>query len=321
MENEFISVIIPVYNVEQYLEDCLDSVIKQSYKKLDIIIVNDGSTDNSLNICEKYAASDSRIRVVCRENGGLSAARNTGISLAQSQYITFIDSDDMIDRDMLRYLYLLLKAYHADMSVCQMQLIDEAGEKIDTKNKVQKKCVVGNKICMNEFFCGTGIGTVAWGKLYKTIHFDDVRYPYGKYHEDVYTTYKIIAQCDSISIGTKKMYLYRNRQESITKSDFNAKHLDAVKANLKRAKFIERYYPEMLVYAKAGIIYSCNQCALKISRQSKMDYNAIVYLQEKYRKYEKFYLKGKSRIPSKIFTVFAWIDLKMLIKILRIFNV
>lgn len=308
-----ISVVVPIYNVEKYLSRCLESIVQQTYKNIEILLINDGSTDNSLLICEEYAKKDKRIKILTQENGGLSAARNTGIDHACGKYITFVDSDDEIETDMLEYLYNII--HNADLAVCQRQNITEDGKKINSKIKVKPRIVLGNKHCMKEFFSSRDIDTVAWGKLYKTDLFKTVRYPLGKYHEDIFTTYQIIAQCDSISIGDKKKYLYRQRDTSISKTSFSIKHLDSVKGNLERAEYIRKYYPELLNYAQAGIVYAANVCSVRMAKSGIIDTEIIVRLQSLYRKYEKQFLKGKSGLLAKVFSIFAWLNLRKLLVI------
>ena len=147
-ESPKISVILPVYNVEKYLRKCLDSVINQTYKNLEIILVNDGSTDNSGKICEEYALNDKRIKVIHKENGGISSARNAAIDIAKGQYITFIDSDDDVELDYIGYLYDILKKFNCKMSVCTHNIVKNTkikksfNLKTDYKLSSQNFCIV-----------------------------------------------------------------------------------------------------------------------------------------------------------------------------------
>lgn len=313
-----ISVVIPVYNVEKYISACLKSVIVQTYEDIEIIIVNDGSTDNSLNICEEFAKADKRIKIITQENGGISAARNTGIKYACGEYITFIDSDDVIDSDMLQYLYEMIQ--DNDMAVCQRKNIDAAGNILRTKNKVQSRVINGNKNCMKEFFTTRDIDTVAWGKLYNRKHFENIKYPNGKYHEDIFTTYLIVAQCKKIAIGSEAKYLYRNRDSGISKIKFTRRHLDSVKGNLERKEYVIKHYPELVKYAEAGIIYASNICSYKIAKSGVEDNDSVKYLQSMYRDYEKSFLTGKSGIVSKLYSIAAWVNLELLINVISAFR-
>lgn len=312
-----VSVIIPVYNVEKYLKECLDSIINQTYKDIEILIVNDGSTDGSLNICNKYAEKDKRIQIISQNNEGLSAARNAAIKIAKGEYLTFVDSDDFISLDMIEYLYLMLNESNADMAVCQHEYVDEKSNKLSFKKiRSNDRVIIGNRNCMKEFFCSFDIDTVAWAKLYRTSYFENIKFPIGKYHEDIFTTYLIVEQCEKIVIGKKKKYSYRQRYNSISKKSFSEKHLDAVKGNLEREAHIAKIYPELRTYARAKVIYAANQCSIKMSTSKNYDSQTIKFLQDQYRNYEFDFLKGNSSIIAKIYSVFAWINLKFLIYLL-----
>lgn len=150
--DSLISVIVPVYNVEKYLEKCIDSIVNQTFDHLEIILVNDGSTDHSLEICEKYKVQDKRIKVIDKKNGGLSDARNVGTQVAMGKFITFVDSDDFIDSDMITYLYHLITQADADISICQHKEIDEKSGMINKYLSVSAKTIVGDDNCMEAFF-------------------------------------------------------------------------------------------------------------------------------------------------------------------------
>lgn len=320
-DNDLISVIIPIFNVEPYIRECIDSVIHQSYKNLEIILCDDGSTDLCPQICDEYVKVDSRIRVIHKKNGGLSDARNVGIDIANGEYITFVDSDDCIDKDMIRYLYDALIENRVDISCCQRQEINEDSIELNTKRKYHTFIVRGNEQCMKEFLSNPQMDTVAWGKLYRRSMFEEIRYPVGKYHEDVFTTYKIVAQCKAIFVGEKRYYCYRIRSSSIMTSAFSEKHLDAIEGQEERALFIKENYSNLEKLANVGIIYAVNQCVLKIIRSSDnvaVNKKRIISdFQQYYRKYELDFLQGTSGIVAKVFSIFACVNLSMLIHFLR----
>lgn len=315
-----ISVIIPMYNVEKYLRQCIDSVLEQTYQNLEIILVDDGSPDNCGKICDEYAELDSRINVIHKKNGGLSDARNVGIEIAKGEYITFIDSDDFITKDYVEYLYQLLENGNADMSVCQRLDVDEEGVSLNIKINVKEQVVVGNRECMRAYVEERSVETAAWGKLYKTEMFKQVRYPVGKYHEDVFTTYLLIAQCEKIAIGSEQKYGYRSRTESITKSSFSKKHLDSVEGTIKRGEFVGKKYPEFAQVANSQIVYAANYCVMKMIKAEVVDTQSITELQKVYRKYEHDFLKGTSRIAAKAFSLFAYVNLSLLVRTMLMFN-
>lgn len=320
--DSLISVIVPVYNVEKYLEKCIDSIVNQTFDHLEIILVNDGSTDHSLEICEKYKVQDKRIKVIDKKNGGLSDARNVGTQVAMGKFITFVDSDDFIDSDMITYLYHLITQADADISICQHKEIDEKSGMINKYLSVSAKTIVGNDNCMEAFFTNRGIGTIAWGKLYKKELFNGIRYPKGKFHEDVFTTYLLIARSRCIVIGNQHKYNYLLRRNSISKSSFQLKHLDAIEANKVRSEFIKKNYPKCEVYANAGIIYATNCCTIRLIKAMKSPVKIVDELQKNYRDYELDFLRGKSSYKAKIFSLIAYINLNLFMKTgiyLRIF--
>lgn len=314
-----ISVIIPVYNVEKYIGDCVNSVLQQKYTNLEIILINDGSTDTSGQICDGYACKDSRIKVIHKDNGGLSEARNFGIDIASGEYVTFIDSDDYILPTFIEYLYDLISKSSADISVCQLINVDEKNNILSNGGESVDKVVRGNTDCMKEYLSGTSIDTVAWRKLYrKDLFKPDIRYPVGKYHEDVWTTYKLIAQCETIAIGCNALYAYRQRTGSIVNSSFSPKHLDSVYGALERQKFIEYNYPALSNLSSVGIIYAANMCLLKMIQSKSENINSyLLFLQPLYRNYLGSYLKSNVRIASKIFAVSASISISSFAYILK----
>ncbi len=314
LREELISVVIPVYNVERYLKDCLDSVLKQSFQNLEIILVDDGSTDNSCAICKAYAAKDPRIKLITQENGGLSAARNTGIAAATGQYITFVDSDDAIALDMIQQLYDMMIQHGADLTACQKEFIDEQGNVIPSESYYPDRILTGSKDAMNAFFQDNGLDTTAWGKLYKTTHFSEIRYPVGKYHEDVYTTYQLVALSQKTVVTARRLYLYRQRANSIIHESFSPKHLDAVEGSLLRAEYVAKHFPKEASVARSKIVYAANSCVVKLMRSKQRDKKTITYLQKQYRTYEWDFLKGNSKATAKLFSVFAYINLPAVLK-------
>lgn len=318
---DLISIIIPVYNVEQYLPDCIESVINQSYQNLQIILVDDGSLDKCPKICDEYACKDHRIEVIHKENGGLSDARNAGIYQACGKYISFVDSDDMIATDMISVLYEKITQNKSDISVCQRSHIDETGKTLESSRTVlfEDYVVSGNKDCMHDFMSSRRIDTVAWGKLYRMDLFQDIRYPKGRYHEDVFTTYRLVAKANVIAVSGEKKYYYRVRNASITQSSFSSKHLDAVIGKCEMADFIATNYPKELLYAQAGIVYAANQCVWRMGVSLCFDRQYMDFLQSKYRSFEISFLRyGKNRLLSKVFSVCAFISVRMVVKVISI---
>lgn len=318
--NDLISVIVPVYKVEKYLDKCVESIVNQTYKNLEIILVDDGSPDNCPQLCDEWAKRDSRIKVIHKQNGGLSEARNFGIDIAEGTYITLVDSDDVIALDMVQYLYDLTKKNDADMAVCQYENIDENGNFLRRKQAFFDIYVCGQKQCMYEFEKGKGFDVTAWGKLYKSFLFKDLRYPVGKYHEDVFLTYRLVDLCNSVVVGKEQKYFYRLREGSIMAEKFNIKHLDGIEAGKEKLSFMQEHYPEFESNVKAEIIWAVNSCVRRIAITPNVENHEQILndLQSYYRMYEWDYLSGKSRLMAKMFSIVAWINLRLAIKLYRV---
>lgn len=206
-----ISVIVPIYGVEAYLHQCVDSLLTQTHKNLEIILVDDGSPDGCGAICDEYAAKDSRVRVIHKKNGGLSDARNAGIDVAQGEYIGFVDSDDWVMPDMYEYLLQGILGYQTDISYCGYVNVRTAW--IDYRNEETDK-VYTTETALNELFFDR-LGNFAWNKLYKAELWQDVRFPVGKNFEDIRTTYKLFERASRIAILKEPKYYYRIREDSI----------------------------------------------------------------------------------------------------------
>lgn len=234
-----ISVVIPIYNVEKYLKKCIESVINQTYKNLEIILVNDGSTDNSKNIIDEYSLIDNRIKVINKKNGGLSDARNVGIEIAKGDYITFLDSDDWIELNMYEKLHEYIKQENADIVQCSYQEV--YNEEVDNQNiKEEIKIILGKESLYNLYGENHVKTVVVWNKLYKIQLFDNIRFPKGKIHEDESTTYKLLYQANKIVDCNLPLVYYRQRQGSIINSKFNIKKLDKLEAFHERLEFYRK---------------------------------------------------------------------------------
>lgn len=241
--DDLISVIVPIYKVEEYLKKCVDSIINQTYKNLEIILVDDGSPDNCGKICDFYSIKDHRIRVIHKKNGGLSAARNVALDVASGAYITFIDSDDYIEENYISYLYNLAKKNNADISICEYLYITEEDKVINHPRNDGKIIVMDQEKALYELLNSKLYSNSAWGKLYKKECFSGVRYPCGKLYEDVPTTYKTFLKCEKIVYGAKALYYYLYRESAISKQSFSKERLDAVFFAEKMTAEIVKSYP------------------------------------------------------------------------------
>lgn len=325
-DRSLISVIVPVYNVKSFIKECIDSIACQTYRNLEIILIDDGSTDDSGDICDGYALKDIRIKVIHKKNGGLSDARNAGIEIATGDYIAFIDSDDYIYPEYFEYLYELISKNNADMSSCQPILVDESGNIMSTP-LVEKdqhiNTISGRENCMAEYVISNKINTTAWGNLYKTNLFKEsgIRYPVGKYHEDVYTTYRIIDLCEKIVVGNRQLYAYRQRGGSIINSGFSEKHLDGIYGSIQRFEFISSKYPRLKRVASAGLVYSANMCLLRIAHSNAPIKKYRNLLKPIFRKYSYNFIRTPNvSFMSKCTAFMAFLNLNFACSLIRMIH-
>lgn len=238
---DLISVIVPVYNAEKSVERCLKSIIKQSYKNLEIIIINDGSTDKSLNICEKFYAKDSRIRIICQENGGVSKARNTGISSMSGEYVIMIDSDDYMTECTIEKLYNEILLTNADLALCDFENGSEENYSFTISEKILPE-IINNRQALKRIYVNNhnALQYVApWGKLYKKELFKDILYPDGKIFEDIYVTHRILQRCKKIVVVPQKMFYYFEGKDSIMHKEFHIGKIDYLEALKQRIFFFK----------------------------------------------------------------------------------
>lgn len=235
-----VSIIIPIYNVEKYLVQCIESAIKQTYEDLEILLVDDGSTDNCSQICKKYAKIDQRIIYISKKNGGLSDARNVGIERAKGEYLFFLDADDYVHPKLLECLLDGMKKSGADISIVNYQCVIEDIAPRDIK-EVQFEKITGREGCRRIFTSQSVMMTVAWGKLYRRELFNHIRYPKGKIHEDEFVTYRLLYHSDIIAVTNEKMVYYRQRKDSIMdKRIYHPGRMSVVEAGLEAIRFYEK---------------------------------------------------------------------------------
>lgn len=208
-----LSIILPVYNVEKYLPRCLDSILKQTFKDFELIIINDGSTDNSLEVCEYYRTLDKRITVISQENQGLSFSRNYGISLSSAEYITFVDSDDYIDNIMYESMIHTIKDTDADIVVCGHRIVGEDNKIISDQR--YDYCELSGLQATLTILDDKKLPSFAWDKVYRRSLFDDIRYPVGRFYEDIATTYLLFHKSRKVAIMDQVYYNYLRRPGSI----------------------------------------------------------------------------------------------------------
>lgn len=256
MEMPLISVIVPVYKTEAYLDRCVQSIADQTYKNLEIILIDDGSPDNCPAICDAWAAKDSRVKVVHKQNGGLSDARNAGMTIATGELTGFVDSDDWIAPDMYQHLHDLMAADHSDIAACGAEMVWEDGTppRMLTKSGCS---VLNQEEAMRAIIEESWLKQPVWYKLYKTALIRDIPFPVGKYHEDVFWSYQAVARAQKVSVSDKVGYYYAQRSGSIMGERYSLKRLDAVEAKQQRLAYLQEAYPKLMPIAQIDLIFTC----------------------------------------------------------------
>lgn len=263
--DKLVSVIVPVYNVEKYLKKCVNSIINQTYRNLEIILVDDGSPDRSPFLCDEFAKKDSRIKVVHKENGGLSDARNAGIEVSTGDYLMFVDSDDYIAAQMCEKLLTAIEKANADLSICNFLYTSENPSEVDNQRNmhmsIPNEILTGRDIVENKLREGQRwYWVVAWNKLYSRKLFAHVRFAKGKLYEDEFIFHKILLQCERVACVAEPLYFYVQRDGSIMSMGYKLQNLDKCEAFFKRADGLieEGCTPKSIYYAiSCGIGEMC----------------------------------------------------------------
>ena len=240
-----VSVIIPIYNIENYLSACLDSIINQSYQNLEILAVDDGSSDDSYKIASVYAAKDKRIKVLQKPNGGLSDARNYGYDHCHGEYVAFIDGDDYISKYYIETLIHAIIANNSDISTCKYKLAYTTNDKSLENKPTEESKTLSAEEALRSLFYQKDVTTSAWGKLYKKELFADIKYPKGKKYEDLATTYKVFAKANKVTICNAKLLYYMQRESSIMGQAFKPERLDGLRFAEEAVDFTKKYYPNL----------------------------------------------------------------------------
>ncbi len=241
MGSPLVSVIIPIYNVESCLQRCLDSVVSQSYHNMEIILVDDGSTDQCGKIADAYAEKDLRIQVIHQKNQGLSMARNVAIDIAKGKFMTFIDSDDFVHDEFVSRLIETQEAFQADIVICEYQYFSEIQDiGVIEDNQIE---LLDKKECIHDLLSDR-MRSYAWAKLYRTGLFQKIRYPKGRLFEDIATTYLVFDKASKIVMRHQKLYYYYFRPGAITNTDVWEKWYHMYLGYREMYQFALKYYPE-----------------------------------------------------------------------------
>lgn len=309
IQRDLISVIVPVHNVEDYIRQCIDSIILQTYTNLEVILVDDGSTDSSGTICDEYQIKDERIRVIHKINGGLSAARNVGIDACQGEYIGFVDSDDWIDKHMFAKLYAVARESGADIVACHP--INVYGNRLQKNHFDASRCCTDKISMIDELFNGGGQTLSACVRLHKRHVFKTVRFPVGTNWEDAYTALDLVEECNKLVVLPDTLYYYRQRVGSITHQKVYSPHIfDGVHVYKRNYKIIARKYPTSTWIAQKRLWWS--YCVALATAGSTEDYEnyreEVMAVQREFRKlFSHVFKTPKVPLKSRLSAVLAMV--------------
>lgn len=266
-----ISVIVPVYKVEKYLGKCVQSILAQTYKDFELILVDDGSPDNCPNLCDEYAKKDKRVRVIHKENGGLSDARNAGTAIAEGDYVTYIDSDDYVSEDYLETLFSLIDKYKADIAITGICVFLD-GRKPVINKRIKEYCYTGVQALESMLYQNT-LDTSACAILLPIDVARRYPFPVGKYHEDEYTTYKYYFGVERVVVSTCPQYFYLQRAGSIMHT-FGQASLDELDAADNLVAFCEEKYPKLVKAAESKKFSDYCQVLLSVDNLKELNSNS-----------------------------------------------
>ena len=298
-DEKLISVIVPVYNVEKYLDRCIASIVNQTYKKLEIILVDDGSSDSSAEICDKWSKMDKRVTVVHKDNNGSAAARNSGLDIAKGEFISFIDSDDYISNQMYS---VLVEGMNSDVDVteCSYQFVYDDSYIFEIADRDFKEYTTEAALELHikdELF-----SQIVWNKLYRSDVLHDVRFTEGKTIDDEFFTYLAVGRCRKLAHTDTILYAYRQQDMSIMHTLNDEKRLQSVEAKINRQEYIQIYFPKLSLINKTNLWYSCLACGQAVvSDSAKKNDIKLLFLKSALKDYgfktdELFRLTIKQRL-------------------------
>lgn len=264
MEQPLISVIVPVYKVEPYLDKCISSIVNQTYENLEIILVDDESPDNCPAMCDAWAKKDSRIRVIHKANGGLSDARNAGIAVATGELINFVDSDDFLEQEFFECLYLAMSENDAEVAECATAYVTEDGTVIRLR-KAAPQPALDKMEALHRLVMEDGVYQTVWNKLYRRELLAGLLFEVGKYNEDEFWTYQVFDRSQKVAIVEKPLYQYLQRRTSIIGVGYNLHRLDGLEARFQRMNYLQKY-DELANLTRQQFTLDCMwhlQCALR----------------------------------------------------------
>lgn len=310
---DLISIIVPVYKVEKYLDNCIESIVNQTYKNLEIILVDDGSPDSCPKMCDDWAKNDDRIRVIHKENGGLSDARNAGLKIATGEYIGFVDSDDCIAEEMYEKLLNAIIEDESDIAACDIEMIfDDRSKNVVMTPKI--RLVLNGSEAEEAIITEKILKQPVWYKLYKKSVINNIMFEFGKLHEDVFWSYQVIGNANKVSIIDYVGYFYYQRLNSIMGENYSLKRLDEVEAKVQRQRYLMNKFPDLVDLAGKDLWLACifhGQAVLdNLKKEEKII--AFKYLNNVQKKNPiRFKFLKKDKFTHKIWWILSKISLKL----------
>lgn len=314
-DKKFISVIVPVYRVEEYLDRCIQSILSQTYRNLEIILVDDGSPDDCGKICDRYAGLDHRITVIHQNNSGLSGARNVGLEIAHGDYVCFVDSDDEIDSQMIETMYWAISCRNDDLALCGHQQVNEnTAPKAFVPGSAPIRYMTSDELWQEVF---SRMNNAAWNKLYRRDLIGNLRFPDGLIHgEDLIFNLKYLIGCESAVLIDAPLYHYYTRPGSITNSVFNKNRIDEVTTKDLAMEIIRKYHPALSQDART-FCFRARMNVIRAMYRSGREKEYPIEIQE-YKSYVKNHypqaassLRYKEKVEYRLFQfaepVYRWI--------------
>lgn len=256
MNQPLISVIVPIYNVEKYLDRCVESIVNQTYMNLEIILVDDGSPDNCPKMCDEWAQKDTRIKVIHKENGGLSDARNAGLRIATGEYISFVDSDDWLEISTFEIALEKILVNNCDICSFGVKMVWDNGNKNNLTHSHNETIFENTEDILQGFLSNAIIQTV-WNKIYKRVIIENLEFPVGKINEDEFWSWKVMVKSNRLVCIDNYLYNYYQNDLSIMHGGAKFKPLYVIEAGDEKVKYISKHFPQFRDLACVNYIYSC----------------------------------------------------------------
>ena len=298
-DNADVDIIIPIYNVSKYLKKCLDSIIQQSFSNYNVLLIDDGSTDDSKVICKEFSKKDKRFKYFFKNNGGLSDARNYGLSHATSEYVVFIDGDDFVDKDYIKDLYTAVVSTNSQVAVCGHRQVSEDGKNISSIYLPKNKTIISGRslIYLNMLDKKQSLGA-AWNKIYKRSLFDTTKFEKGRYFEDTLILIPLFWNIDRVCLVNKILYNYVQRNNSIMHSNFSKKKWkDYIQLYIDQISFLSKHSAKMTDIIIKNYLNWIFHNYYKIDKYRDLQ----LFLQEQFRLYANRITLGDFKTRVKIF--------------------